>query len=98
MIEPFRIATPTGVLEDLAARLRATRLPRDDDDVEWNGGMSPAYLRELISYWIDRFDWPAQESVLNRFRHFRVEVDGTRIHLIHEKGRGPSPVPLVLTH
>src|SRR5215470_3236269 len=97
MIEPFRIATPGGVLEDLAARLRATRLPCDDED-DWDGGMSPAYLRELISYWTDRFDWRTQESLLNRFQHFRVEIDGTRIHLIREKGRGPSPLPLILTH
>ncbi len=97
MIEPFRIATPSGVLEDLAARLRATRLPCSGDD-DWTGGMSPAYLRELVSYWTDRFDWRAQESLLNRFQHFRVEVDGTRIHLIHEKGRGPSPMPLLRTH
>jgi pimeloyl-ACP methyl ester carboxylesterase len=97
MIEPFRIATPDDVLDDLAARLRATRLPDGSDD-DWSGGTSPAYLRELISYWTERFDWRAQESLLNRFRHFRVEIDGTRIHLIHEKGRGPSPIPLLLTH
>ena len=34
MIEPFRIATPSGVLDDLAARLRATRLL--DSDGDWN--------------------------------------------------------------
>jgi microsomal epoxide hydrolase len=97
MIEPFRIATPGGVLEDLTARLRATRLPRHDDEDDGRG-ISPAYLRELISYWGDGFEWRIQEALLNRFQHFRVEVDGTRIHLIREKGRGPSPLPLILTH
>jgi hypothetical protein len=37
------------------------------------------YLREVVSYWLDRFDWRAQERLLNRFRQFRVEIDGTRL-------------------
>ena len=56
------------------------------------------YLRELITYWRDRFDWRSQEALLNRFQHYRGEVDGTRIHFIHERGQGPSPLPLILTH
>ena len=60
--------------------------------------MSPAYLRELITYWRDRFDWRSQEAFLNRFQHYRGEVDGTRIHFIRERGQGPSPLPLILTH
>ena len=60
--------------------------------------MNQAYLRKLIAYWQERYDWRAQESMLNRFHHFRGRVDGTAIHLIHEKGRGPAPLPLILTH
>ena len=60
--------------------------------------MNPAYLRALVAYWRDSFDWSAQEALLNRFHHFRTEIDGTRVHLIHEKGRGPRPIPLLLTH
>jgi pimeloyl-ACP methyl ester carboxylesterase len=97
MLEPFEIAAPNHALEDLAQRLRIARLPTDSAD-EWDSGTSPTYLRELVAYWRDAFDWRAQEKLLNRFRHFRGQVDGTLIHLIHEKGRGPAPLPLLLTH
>jgi microsomal epoxide hydrolase len=97
MLSPFEIAVPRAVLEDLSARLVAARLPLDERDT-WEGGMNPSYLRTLVGHWRDTFDWRAQEELLNRFRHFRTEIDGTRLHLIHEMGRGPAPMPLLLTH
>ncbi|HEX3233867.1 MAG TPA: alpha/beta fold hydrolase [Gemmatimonadales bacterium] len=96
-LEPFEIAVANEALEDLSQRLRTTRLSEDDTD-DWDAGTSPAYLRELVLYWRDRFDWRAQERALNRFPQFRVEVDGTRLHLIHQRGSGPDRMPLLLTH
>jgi microsomal epoxide hydrolase len=101
MLARFKIAIPIGVLDDLRARLVATRPPRNhvqDIAQDWNAGTSPAYLRELIDYWRGHFDWPAQEALLNRFNQFLVTVDGTKLHVIHEKGRGPAPLPIILTH
>ena len=97
MLEPFEIAVSDTILEDLALRLRVARLPPNAAN-DWDAGMSPTYLRELITYWRDRFEWRSQEALLNRFQHYRGEVDGTRIHFIHERGQGPSPLPLILTH
>jgi microsomal epoxide hydrolase len=77
-LEAFEIAAPEEALQDLALRLRAARLPCDSAD-EWDAGISPVYLREVVTYWLDRFDWRAQERLLNRFRQFRVEIDGTRL-------------------
>jgi pimeloyl-ACP methyl ester carboxylesterase len=97
MPEPYRIDVAREVLEDLATRLGATRLPRGEAR-DWDEGTSPAYLRELVAYWRDRYDWPAQQARLNRMAHFRAEVDGTRLHFVHERGRGPAPFPILLTH
>ena len=97
MLEPFEIAVSDTILEDLALRLRVARLPPNAAN-DWDAGMSPTYLRELITYWRDRFEWRSQEALLNRFQHYRGEVDGTRRHFIHERGQGPSPLPLILTH
>src|SRR5215813_13230085 len=97
MLEPFSIDVPDVVLEDLRLRLASTRLARDGGR-NWDAGMSPAYLRELIEYWREGFDWREQEKALNQFHHFRTAVDGTKLHFIHEKGRGPAPLPIVLSH
>jgi pimeloyl-ACP methyl ester carboxylesterase len=55
------------------------------------------YLRDLLAYWADGFDWRAQEGRLNRFEHHLADVDGVQIHFVHHRGRSGG-LPLVLTH
>src|SRR4051812_42104292 len=40
----------------------------------------------------------ARRSALNRLAHFRADVEDVRVHFVHERGQGPDPLPLVLTH
>lgn len=95
---PFEIHIGEPLLVDLAARLEATRLPPEQGPAGWDAGASPVYLRDLLAYWRGQYDWRTQESALNRFAQFRAEIGGADIHFIHERGRGPAPMPLILTH
>jgi pimeloyl-ACP methyl ester carboxylesterase len=95
---PFEIAVPQRELDELAARLARTRYADDFANDDWTFGVPGAYLRALVDHWIHRFDWRAQEAAMNRWPHFRVDLDGVPIHFVHVRGRGPEPVPLVLTH
>lgn len=95
---PFTVHIDDAVLEDLRARLSRTRLAQDLDNDDWSYGVNGRYLGELLRYWRDDFDWHAQEQRMNQFAHFRSTIDGVPIHFIHERGRGPSPVPIVLSH
>jgi hypothetical protein len=95
---PFLINVEEGVLEDLGRRLRRTRWtggPRDDT---WAFGTSPDYLREFVAYWLDQFDWRKAERSLNQLSQFKVELDGTSLHFVHEKARGQARMPLLLLH
>ena len=98
MIEPFRIAIPDEVLADLRDRIARTRWPDEIADSGWDYGTNLGYLKELLDYWRDGFDWRAQERYLNSFHHFRAPVDGLRLHFLHERGRGPDPMPLLVVH
>jgi pimeloyl-ACP methyl ester carboxylesterase len=95
-MEPFTIAVPEAVLDDLRRRLADTRWP--DDGPGWEYGTALSYMKDLARYWEHSYDWRAHEAELNRFAQFRAEVDGVGIHFIHERGRGPDPVPLLLLH
>ena len=97
-IEPFRIAVPDAVLTDLRERLARTRFPDEIPGSEWGYGSALAYMRELVAYWRDRYDWRTAEAALNAFPQFRADVGGLKVHLIHQCGRGPRPFPLVITH
>ena len=99
--EPFISRGAPAVLADLRGRLRATRWPDAPGDAGWSLGIDLAYLRELVGYWADGFDWPAQERALARLPRFGVELGGAGIHFVHARAAaGPAgPVlPLVLCH
>src|ERR1019366_119556 len=92
--EPSTPQTVPVSLEDLRARLRATRWPDAPEDAGWSLGTDLAYLRELVAYWADGFDWPAQEAALARLSRFRVPLCGLGIPFAPA---GPV-LPLALSH
>jgi Predicted hydrolases or acyltransferases (alpha/beta hydrolase superfamily) len=97
-IKKFNIQVSDEVLNDLKYRLDHVRWPEQLENSSWERGTDINYLKSLVSYWNDEFDWRAQEKELNRFSHFCCNVDGIDIHFIHEKGKGPNPTPIILTH
>jgi pimeloyl-ACP methyl ester carboxylesterase len=99
-IEPFRVHATPAELEDLRARLRATRWPDAPEDAGWSLGTDVAYLRQLVTYWAEEFDWPAQETALARLPRFRTRIQDLGISFLHAHAVAP-PVPvlsLILCH
>ena len=80
-VEPFTPSTPPAALDDLRTRLLATRWPDAPEDAGWALGTDLDYLRELVAYWADGYDWPAQETALAALPQVRVGLDGLAIHL-----------------
>ncbi|HVN89868.1 MAG TPA: epoxide hydrolase [Candidatus Binataceae bacterium] len=97
-IEPFKIEASDAVLKDLRERLDRTRFPDEVPNTGWEYGANLAYMKELVAYWRTQYDWRKHEAQLNRFNHFKANIDGLDIHFIHEIGRGPNPKPLLLSH
>ena len=95
---PFTIAVPDDVLTDLRERLARVRWPDEVPDGGWRYGTDLAYMKALVAYWRDRYDWRKNETALNRFRQFTVPLAGIELHFIHEPGVGRSPMPLLLSH
>src|SRR5215510_10073382 len=93
---PFAIHVPDDVLKDLKARLARTRFPDELDGAGWDYGMNLGYLKELVAYWRDTFDWRAQERRLNQFTQYKTTIDGVDIHFIHQRSSNPNALPLLL--
>ncbi len=96
--ERFTIDVPDAVLGDLRERLARTRWPDQLSGTGWTYGTDTAYLRELVSYWGNGFDWRAQEARLNEFEHYRAQVGGMRIHFVHARSKDAYAIPLLLLH
>src|SRR5688500_18848486 len=94
--EPFVVHVDDEVLVDLRRRLAATRWPRDLGNEQWAYGFNGEYLRELVHTWLHDYDWRAVEREINAFDHYRVTIDDVPVHYVHERGRGPAPIPIIL--
>jgi len=97
-VRAFRIEVPEETLTDLRERIARTRWPDEIAHGGWDYGTKRAYLQELLEYWRNGFDWRAQETLLNSVSHFLATVDGLNLHFVHERGRGPEPMPLLAVH
>ncbi|MGW3495371.1 epoxide hydrolase family protein [Streptomyces sp. NPDC001020] len=97
-IRPFRIDIPQSDLDDLYDRLDRTRWPDELPGVGWAYGVPRDYLRELVRYWRQDYDWRAAETRLNAWPQFTTEIDGAHVHFAHVRSPEPGATPLIITH
>src|ERR1700742_1971671 len=87
VIEPFTARIPQADLEDLRARLAATRWapgqPQPSEDGAY--GVPLSRLRR-------------QEDRLNAYPQFRTVIDGQPVHFLHVRSVVPGALPVVLSH
>jgi pimeloyl-ACP methyl ester carboxylesterase len=97
-IRPFRIDIPQAELDDLRDRLDRVRWAEELPDVGWDYGVPVGYVKKLVEYWRNGYDWRAWEAKLNHYPQFTTEIDGQNIHFLHVKSPEPDARPLILTH
>ena len=97
-IHPFKIHVPDADIIDLKTRLARTRVPDAVANAGWRYGTDQDFLKELVAYWRESFDWRATEERLNQFPQFLADIGGLGFHFLHVRGQGPEPLPLVITH
>lgn len=98
MTNVFRINVPDETLDRIRTRVAEYPWHEMPDDGGWAYGTNLDYMKELCAYWVNEFDWRKHEARINRFPHYTAEVDGIDLHFIHEKGSGPAPMPLIISH
>jgi pimeloyl-ACP methyl ester carboxylesterase len=96
--QPFTIAVPDEAIEDLQRRLRHTRWPDTVADSGWRYGLDLDWMKSLADYWLNQYDWRAEERALNQYPHYIAEIDGFRIHYLHFRSKRPDAIPLIITH
>jgi pimeloyl-ACP methyl ester carboxylesterase len=96
--EVFRLSVPEGAIADLSERLSRTRFPDQAPGPPWAYGTDVTWMRELVEYWRDGFDWRAQEKRLNAFAQYKVRLHDVDLHFLQVEGQGPNPLPLLLSH
>ena len=97
-VRDYRIDIPQEALDDLSARLENARLPEKEPVDDWSQGIPRDYVRELVDYWRDGYDWRRFEKAMARYPQHVTVIDGVDIHLLHVRSPEENARPLVLTH
>src|ERR1700680_298653 len=95
---PFHVDVPQATIDRILNRVRETRWPDRLEANDWRYGANWDYMKALVEHWTTQFDWRKAETNLNRYPQFLARVGDYDIHFYHVRGRGPKPVPLILTH
>ncbi len=96
--EAFSLDIPDAAIADLRERLAHTRFPDQAPGAPWAFGTDVDWLRRLVAYWRDGFDWRSEEKRLNAFPQYKVALHDIELHFLHVPGKGPRPLPLLLSH
>ena len=94
----FKINISDEILDDLKYRLERVRWPDEIPGSGWMHGTNLEYLKELVEYWKNDFDWKKHEKSLNEFNHYTSNIEDFNIHYIHEKSPNKNAIPIVITH
>jgi pimeloyl-ACP methyl ester carboxylesterase len=97
-IRPFTFEFPEAELEDLRARIEATRFPEKETVEDQSQGTQLATIQELARYWAKEYDWRKVEARLNSYPQFITEIDGLDIHFIHVRSKHENALPVIVTH
>ena len=97
-IRPFTVEIPEAEVEDLRARIVATRLPEKEPVKDASQGVQLGTMQALVRYWGTEYNLRRVETRLNALPQFLTEIDDLDIHFIHVKSKNPNAMPLILTH
>jgi pimeloyl-ACP methyl ester carboxylesterase len=98
VLRPFTIETPEADLEDLRARITATRWPDKETVDDLSQGVQLATMQALAGYWATEYDWRKCEKKLQDLPHFITKIDGLDIHFIHVRSEHADALPLLVCH
>ncbi len=97
-IRPFTIDTPEADLDDLRARIRATRWPEKETVADNSQGPRLETMQKLARYWLNDYDWRKVENKLKALPNLITRIDGLDIHFIHVRSKHEDALPLIVNH
>lgn len=101
VVQPYRMHVSQKYLDLTRQKLELTRLPREprfaQNEVDF--GVVKHDLEPLLDHWLESYDWRAQELYYNdALPQFRVPINATRLHYVHQRSASASAIPLLIIH
>ncbi|WP_028936300.1 epoxide hydrolase family protein [Pseudonocardia spinosispora] len=99
MTDPRQVlAVSDADLDDLRARLRATRWAKPWPVDAWEAGTDGGELRRLVDTWASTYDWREHEAAINALPSRFADVGGTSVHYLRFDAERDGAFPLLLAN
>ncbi|KAI9482520.1 Alpha/Beta hydrolase protein [Zychaea mexicana] len=97
-IEPFEIPSiPPQRLASLKEKLQNVEYPNElEKNVGWKYGAPRRAVEPLVQAWLNDYNWEKARAEMNKWHHYRAEIQSLRVHFIHERSSNPDAVPLLM--
>jgi pimeloyl-ACP methyl ester carboxylesterase len=97
-VRPLTFEVSEAEIEELRARIKATRWPEQETVADQSQGVQLATIQALARYWGSEYDFGRLEARLKDIPQFITEIDGLDIHFIHAKSSHENALPVIITH
>ena len=97
-VRPYIWTVPQSALDDLYARIDATRWPEAETVDDWSQGVPRAALRDFVHTWRHDHDWRATEAWINAQGLSQTTIGGLAIRFLHVRSPHHAARPMILTH
>ncbi|XGW05773.1 hypothetical protein V3C99_016268 [Haemonchus contortus] len=101
-VYPFEVNVTPDELEDLKHRLERSRISHShlEDSNDFWYGFNSKELEVYRQHWLKSYDWKKHENIINQFKQYKTEIEGVKVHFIHEAAaKGYKKIlPLLMVH
>ncbi|XP_052751011.1 juvenile hormone epoxide hydrolase-like isoform X4 [Galleria mellonella] len=101
-IRPFTIEFTDVIINDLRERLLHRReFTPPLEDAGFTYGFNSNFLTQVLDYWQNKYNFKDREQFLNRYNHFKTNIQGLDIHFVHVKPQVSNHIhviPLLMLH
>jgi hypothetical protein len=102
--QPFKLSVSSADLSDLQQRVSLARIPEEYEDISknsWALGMNLHYLRDIVSYWKNSYNYTQRLELINKElpQYLYKLSNGATIHYVaHRSNNRNSAIPLLFLH
>lgn len=99
--KPFTLNISEQDISEWRQLLQLSKLAPDT----WEGrqedrryGVSRKWLEETKDYWLNKYDWRAQEKHINSFNNYKMQIENVDVHFIGLFSEKKDAIPIVFLH
>ncbi|KAF2820739.1 epoxide hydrolase-like protein [Ophiobolus disseminans] len=70
----------------------------ENQQTEQNFGITQKWLSDAKDYWLNKYDWRAQEEYINSFDNFKMQIEDVDLHFIALFSKKKDAIPIIFMH